>query len=201
MKTKFLLHSSLLFVMMLLLNIRQGNGQSTATATPTTPPVEVASEMRPVPANCGILAEAMAIDPMIQKAIGTWPIWIALPNVADETRGILDIPNEHYFTIPQLEGWWTTKVAWFVPNAYTGKVRVQGINIEDNSPLFIESNGDEPSEVAIFDPEHPGGSVAGIPNWAFFPSHIWVSKAGCYRLEAEWEGGMWQQVIAVGSVE
>lgn len=201
MKTKFLLYGSLLFVMTLLLDTHQGNSQPAATATPTTPPVQVASDMGPPPSNCGILPEAISIDPMIPQAVGTWPIWVALPNVTGETRGILNMPNQHYFSLPQLAGWWTTKVAWFIPISYPGKVRVRGVNVADNSPLFIEANSKGPSEVTVFDPDHPGGSAAGIPNWFFFPSHVWVSKAGCYRLEAEWEGGMWQQVIAVGYVE
>ena len=111
------------------------------------------------------------------------------------------MPNEHYITNPQLEGWWATKVASFIPITYEGKVQLQGFNVADNSPMYFEVGGQEATTVAILDPDHPGGSAAGIERWAFFPSYFWVSKTGCYRLEAEWDGGAWQQIIAVGSAE
>jgi hypothetical protein len=197
MKIGLLLQSSVLLLMVLLLNIQQPQGQSLVEVTPTSA-VEVAPEMEIAPSNCGILAEAMAIDPLIPQAIGAWPIWIALPNVSGETKGILYMPNEHNFTTPQLEGWWVTKVAWFIPESYTGEVHVQGFNVDDHSPMYFEANAPEPTQVATLNPDHPGGFVTDLDNWAFFPSYIWVSKAGCYQIQAQWDGGMWQQVIAVG---
>lgn len=155
-----------------------------------------------VPSNCGILADSIAIDPLIPRAVGAWPIWISVPNGSDEpAKGILFVPNEHNQKNPDLEGWWSTKVAWFIPLTYTGEVQLQGFNVDDDSPMYFEFDHDGPTTTAIINPEEPGGFVEELEGWAFFPSYAWVSKAGCYRLEAEWDGGMWQQVIAVGNIE
>jgi hypothetical protein len=192
MRNKLILLSPLLLVLLLFI-AQPGQSQS--------PEVEVADEMADVPTNCGTLAESMAIDPMIPQAIGMWPIWFALPNVQDETRGILYFPNQHYHTHPDLEGWWATKAAWFIPLSYTGEVKLQGVNIADNSPMYIDAGEMGLNLIATLNPAQPGGFIEGLDDWAFFPSYAWVSKAGCYRLQAEWDGGRWEQIIAVGNVE
>jgi hypothetical protein len=197
MKNKLLLTIPLLLLLMFLMT-QPGKSQSTTDPTPTLT-VEVAAEMEAVPSDCGILAEEMTIDPMITHAIGTWPIWVALPNEAGSTKGILSMPNKHYQENPQLEGWWSTKVAWFIDPSYTGEVRLQGFNVDDNSPIYFEF--DELTTLAAINPAEPGGFADGLEAWAFFPSYMWVSKAGCYRLQAEWDGGLWQQIIAVGRSE
>jgi hypothetical protein len=159
------------------------------------PVIEVAPEMGAAPTNCGILAESMAIDPMIPHAIGTWPIWFAVPN----SLGIVDMPTQHYQKNPELEGWWSTKAAWFIDKDYVGEVHIEGFNVEDNSPMYVEF--DELTTRSTINPETPGGFVDGLDDWAFFPSYVWVSKAGCYQIHAEWDGGSWEQIIAVGNIE
>jgi hypothetical protein len=199
MKRQLALLGALLLAALLVM-AQPGSSQSVGDATPTAD-IEAAPEMAFVPSDCGILAEPVAIDPLIPHAIGAWPIWIALPNGSSEMKGILVVPNEHYFTHPQLEGWWVTKAAWFIAKSYPGEVRIRGVNIDDDSPIYFEIGDHELREVATLNPDQPGGYVTELDALAFFPSHMWVSKAGCYRLEAEWDGGLWQQIIAVGSVE
>jgi hypothetical protein len=142
----------LLLLIMLLLTVQVGYSQE---VTPM-PIITVAPEMETPPSDCGILAESMAIDPLIQRAIGAWPLWVALPNWIGDTRGILHIPNEHTFTDERLEGWWTTKVAWFISNAYTDDVQLQGFHVEDHSPIYFEFSDHELREVAILNPAEPG---------------------------------------------
>src|SRR5262249_949207 len=100
----------------------------------------------------------------------------------------------------RLPGWWRTKMAWFVSDSYKGAVKVRGYNLKDNSPIYINWNRDELLTTAELDPRKTFSSVAGMQGWAFFPSSVWVSKAGCYSIEAEWDGGAWRQVVAVGYV-
>lgn len=194
MKSKIVGGISMLMLLILVV-VQPGYSQD---ATPT-PVIEVAPEMEGVPENCGILAEPIAIDPLIPQAIGASPIWVALPNTTQENRGILVVPDQHDHHYPPLEGWWATKVAFFVSAAYPGEVQITGFNVADDSPMYFAFGGNEPTELAILNPAQPGGFVSDLEKWAFFPSHLWVSKAGCYRLEAVWEGGLWQQIIAVGS--
>jgi hypothetical protein len=157
--------------------------------------VEGSPEMAPVPTDCGILPDSISPDPGIPSAIGTFPIWLGI------TDGVLPMPTEHYQENPQLPGWWATKVGWLIPKVYTGTVQVRGWNVADDSPMYFEFGDDGALTSAALDPDEPGGFVDGLEDWAFFPSYVWVPKAGCYRLRAEWNGGLWEQVIAVGSDE
>lgn len=174
------------------------HGQTYAVMSPD---VEPADEMAFVPDDCGILADTVAIDPMIPNAVGASPIWLSVPDEGEDPKGILYVPNEHNQENPQLEGWWYTKVAWFIPLTYTGEVQISGFNVEDNSPMYFEFDDDGPAEVGTLNPAEPGGFVEELVNWAFFPSYVWISKAGCYQIEAEWDGGAWRQIIAAGNIE
>ena len=198
MNNKFLSALALLLMLLLLvLTPQHGYSQSpTATAVPT---IEVAATMDAVPTNCGQLSESVMLDPQSGRFIGVWPIYAGLPNWEGQTQGILVFPTTHYQTNDQLVGWWVTKMGWFVSESYTGEVKVRAFNLADHSPIYFERT-DAPATVMTLDPAHPGGFVNGMVGWAFFPSLLWVSKAGCYQLEATWEGGLWQQVIAVGAV-
>jgi hypothetical protein len=183
----------------LLFTPQTGQSQSAATSTAVAT-VEVAAEMGKMPSDCGQLAEPIVPDPNFGRAIGAWPIWVALPNNAgNETRGVLGMPDQHYIKDSHLEGWWAMKVGWAIKDTYKGEVKVQGFNVADHSPIYFQFAGD-PVTTAVLNPAKPGGSASGL-NLAFFPSYVWVSKAGCYRIQAEWDGGSWQQVIAVGAAE
>ncbi len=93
-------------------------------------------------------------------------------------------------------------MAWFVNTNYHGKVKLSAYSLTDHSPVYFET-GDQHNNMvttAELDSATPGGIIPDFPDkWAFFPTHIWVSKAGCYRIQAEWDSGSWQQVIAIGS--
>lgn len=176
------------------------SSQATPDVTPLAPDVQVAVEMEFAPDDCGILPQPMAIDPLIPQAIGAWPLWVAVPNGDEDSKGVLFVPNEHYQQNKQLEGWWSTKVGWFVSPSYVGDVQVSAYNLADDSPIFFD-RADELGTTMTLNPAEPGGFVDGLDAWVFFPSNLWVSKAGCYLLEAKWDGGLWQQVIAVGSLD
>lgn len=168
--------------------------QSRATTLPT-PTIGAAAQMDAVPTDCGILAASFSPDPGIPNAMGAFPIWVGLSD------GVLPMPTEHYQENPRLPGWWATKLGWLITKAYTGTVRVSGWNVTDNTPMYFEFGDNGPLLLSTLDPAEPGGFVDGLDDWAFFPSYAWVPQAGCYRLRAEWDGGLWEQVIAVGSDE
>ncbi|MCC6896149.1 MAG: hypothetical protein IT321_25220 [Anaerolineae bacterium] len=192
--------TGLLLVVSLALAVQRVSSQVTPDVTPLAPEVQVAAQMDFAPDDCGILPEPMAIDPLIPQAIGAWPLWVAVPNAGEASKAVLFVPNEHYQQNKQLEGWWSTKVGWFISPSYVGDVQVSAYNLADDSPIFFDA-ADELAATMTLNPAVPGGFVEGLDAWAFFPSNLWVSKAGCYRLEARWEGGLWQQVIAVGSLD
>jgi len=202
MKHKLLWAMSVFGVNLILVGSPQpGRSQGTGTATNApTPTIEVAATMDSAPTDCGQLAVPAVIDAQAGGGIGAWPLWVGIPNWSDQSRGILVFPTIHYQENEMLVGWWVTKMGWFVSEAYKGEVTIQAYNLADHSPMYFEFTA-EPEPLAVLNPARPGGFVNGMQGWAFFPSLIWVSKAGCYQLEATWDGGMWRQVIAVGAVE
>jgi hypothetical protein len=187
-------------IVLAALLLRTQTGQ-TQTPAPTPPPYNVASEMAPAPDDCGPLAQPIAIDPMIPHAVGVWPIWVSVPDFDGNPRGALYVPDTSGLEHPDLEGWWASKIAWFIPISYTGTVTLQAAHVDDGSPIYFEFGDHITAAVATLDAAHPGGFVEELTDYAFFPSHLWVSKAGCYRFQAEWDGGRWEQVLAVGFME
>ena len=196
MNTKLLSAVAILFLAAMMLTPQTGQSQSAdATALAT---VEVAPELGSIPANCGQLAEKLVPDPAVGPAIGAWPIWAAVNGGGQEGKAALGMDDLHYIKDEHLPGWWGTKVGWVIRDSYKGEVKVQGYNLADHSPMYFQFRGD-PVTTAVLNPARPGGSAAGLQHWSLFPSYVWVSKAGCYRLQAEWDGGSWQQTIAVGA--
>ncbi|MBX3081869.1 MAG: hypothetical protein KF716_09575 [Anaerolineae bacterium] len=164
----------------------------------STATIAVAATMDSAPTDCGQLAVPTVIDPHAGGGIGAWPLWVGIPNWSGQSRGILVFPTTHYQESDVLIGWWVTKMGWFVSETYKGEVKLQAYYLTDHSPMYFEF-ANEPTTLASINPANPGGFTDEMQGCAFFPSLIWVSKAGCYQLEATWDGGMWRQVIAIGS--
>lgn len=162
--------------------------------------IEAASQMESAPTNCGPLPEPLAISEYYGPVLGMWPIWGTFSSGGEKPRGVLAMPLEHPRG-SQLEGWWAQKVLWLVKTNYDGEVRLKGLNVADGSPMYFTFGDSLPIEEAIFNPESPGAYAQGSEQFANFPSLVWVSKAGCYLIEAEWNGGLWQQTVAVGYVD
>ncbi len=175
--------------------------QSQATITPTSEAaVEVAPQMESAPTDCGPAPEPIAVSEHYAPVLGTWPIWGTLSSGGTEPEGILAMPIERR-EFSQLKGWWAQKVLWLVNTNYVGEVHLHGTNVADGSPIYFTFGESTPTTTPIFNPEMPGAFAPGSQYFANFPSLVWVSKAGCYLIEAQWDGGLWQQTIAVGYVE
>jgi hypothetical protein len=189
--------ASLLFIVLTGSSSAQNRTAVTQNAVAT---VEVAAQMEPLPTNCGIPPKPMTLSPQITSVIGTWPLLVGVPNFPDPRKGALVFPTEHNDTDALLPGWWVTKTGWLVSQTYEGTVKVRGFNIIDHSPIYFNLGRGGLVTTAELDPTKDFSIIEGLTDWSFFPSNIWVSKAGCYRIEAEWNGGSWWQVLAVGSI-
>jgi hypothetical protein len=93
---------------------------------------------------------------------------------------------------------WPEKVLWVVKRSYPGSVRLRGANLADGVPLWFEIGGRREATVApvlkALEPAIPYQTEG----WAEFPSYLYIPRAGCYTLEAEWEGGFWRVIFAAG---
>jgi hypothetical protein len=185
--------------MLLFGSSRFAQSQIAATTVAT---VQVASTMDAAPVNCGSLPQPFRLSTGLNDVIGAWPMWVGVSAGDLGRESVIDMPKITYVDPePALKGWWGTKIGWLVDVTYKGKVSLRGYNVADNSPIYFHVHENEPATpLVILDPTNPGGFIAELKKWAFFPSYIWVSKAGCYTIEATWEGGLWRQVISIGNV-
>jgi hypothetical protein len=170
-----------------------------ATAAAT---VRVATEMRSAPTNCGPSPEPVKISEHYGPVLGAWPIWGTLAYGSGPMKGVISMPKENARDA-KLPGWWLQRVLWLVKTSYTGEVRLRGYNVDDQSPMYFSFTVDNnrPTAVAVLNPAKPGAWAAGSDQFANFPSWVWVSKAGCYKIEAEWNNGSWSQTLSVGYLD
>jgi hypothetical protein len=191
--------SALLLAFVLLVNEQAVQSQSAVAAT-VVATVEVAARMEPPPTTCGPSPEPLEVSKHYAPVLGSRPIWGTIGYGRDERKGVLVMSKEPAKS-SRLPGWWVQKVLWLVKTNYKGEVKLRGYNLADNSPMYFSIGGDIPIAVAALNPEKPEAYAAGSDQFANFPSLVWVSKAGCYVIEAQWEGGLWRQTVAVGYVE
>jgi len=181
----------------LLASTRAAQSQTVPTEQAT---VEVAAEMEAAPTDCAPAPEPFPISEHYGPVLGTWPVWGTIVYTSGERTGVLAIANERPDT-DTLPGWWPQKVLWLVKTNYEGEVQLHGYNVADDSPMYFSLNANAPITAVTLNPKIPGAFAAGSEQFANFPSYVWVSKAGCYLIEAQWDGGLWRQTIAVGLVE
>ncbi len=81
--------------------------------------------------------------------------------------------------------------------SFAGKVTVQGANLADGTPLWFQLGGRNIVSTAVFESNSPG-TLIQPGEWGEWPSYLIAPKAGCYYLEAKWNGGSWKLNIAVG---
>lgn len=93
-----------------------------------------------------------------------------------------------------------TKSVWEVGPNYGQPVTVQGHNLGDGKPLYIQTEEDTPTTRAVLDPAHPGHPASNVGDaWAEWGSYIVVPEAGCYTLDVSWATGHWSITFAAGA--
>jgi hypothetical protein len=153
-----------------------------------------AATMDAPPTDCGPLPGAVRVSNAYAPVLGAWPVWGTLGS-----DGILVMPEEPT-TDASLPGWWGRKVLWLVKTSYEGEVTLRGYHTADNSPMLFSFDNNPPTASPVLNPDNPTAFAQDSQNFANFPSGVFVSRAGCYVLEATWNGGLWRQTIAVGYV-
>jgi hypothetical protein len=87
---------------------------------------------------------------------------------------------------------WAAKFLWYVA-AEAVPARVSITDLDTGQPIVIVVHGEARSRAPLLE-----------PNTAMeFPDHTWGSyvvfpRAGCYRLDAQWQGGSWSLVFSFG---
>jgi hypothetical protein len=176
--------------------------QSSATPTPTIStkptnsatlvPVPTTPPLGSIPRDCTPGPTPRSSLPGIGPVIGGSKVWASGFEGSHAT--ILIRPYDDTYT----QHGWSWKIVWEVGPDYTQLVTIQGGNLRNGMPLWIQVTGN-PATSAVLDPKHPDhpGSSVGI-DWAEWGSYVFIPQAGCYYLQASWPGGSWRIDFAAG---
>jgi hypothetical protein len=86
---------------------------------------------------------------------------------------------------------------------HEGPVTLRGVSTDDGSPVWFKIAGQYilgPTPELVLDPQNPGIPVQH-GQWKEWPSTFYIPRAGCYILEARWDGGSWRLAFAAGKVK
>jgi hypothetical protein len=189
-------------------------GVSTVTPTPTAAPTPTlyggaAAQLRPLPPSCpagpppATRATDRAFGQFHGSAVGVGPVWVGIGGYGD--RPLAVIWDQQYAPQDHTSLGWGTKLAWLISRAYHGEVTFSGHGLDDGLPLYPVARyyvaaKSTPTRLVV-DPNAADVTQAyPDPNWAVFVGGITVPHAGCYQLEARWQGGGWQIIFAAGTV-
>lgn len=147
----------------------------------------------PVPTTCPTNPAPTTINSFFGRAIGMRPVWVigfspGLTLRMGPGQGMAHGPH----------GWYV-KVAWVVAPDYRQRITLRGSTLAGGTPLWFQIGGEPFSTTPVLDPQQPGASAPNEPaGWAAFPSYLFIPRAGCYAVEADWPGGMWRLAFAAG---
>jgi hypothetical protein len=125
---------------------------------------------------------------------GSSPVWAGFYAAFDSARQIYRIERD----APRTEYGWRVKVLWVVSPGLKLHARVQGRDLATGTELWFEI-GEEGSEApfGVLDPAHPGVPPTS-DGYKEFPSYMYVPRAGCYAISAEWTDGGWRLIVGLG---
>jgi len=98
---------------------------------------------------------------------------------------------------------WGQKVLLLIEPEHEGIVTVRGASVDDGSPVWFKSSGRYvlgPTTKLVLDPQNPAIPIQH-GQWKEWPSTFYIPKAGCYFLEARWNGGNWRLPFAAGKMK
>jgi hypothetical protein len=123
------------------------------------------------------------------RGVGSPPFYVG-PYLNRET----DTTVWHYSRTPGLLGTdgWAVKFVWYVaPEAAPARISITKLNT--GRPVNILVHGQAGSRSPIL---QSNTMMANPPNtWGSF---VAFPAAGCYRLDSQWQGGMWSLVFSFG---
>lgn len=131
----------------------------------------------------------------------TYPL-AQLGSIADR-HGTLFIPVDPRNYKPGLG--WGIKRVWFVKHGFSTYVVLRGSRLHGGPPLHFAADDSytrlQAKGTLLRLDVHGYLQVnsAHVLDLDGFHSAIYASAAGCYALEAQWPGGKWRLIFAVGS--
>jgi hypothetical protein len=97
------------------------------------------------------------------------------------------------------------KIMWIVGPNYHQPVTLSGHELATGGPVWFDLGGvaespGDPMAAAVLDPTAPnrGSTTNATGSWNIWGIVLYFFAAGCYQIDADWAGGSWQLVLAVG---
>lgn len=96
------------------------------------------------------------------------------------------------------------KDLWVIGPNYDKPVTLSGHDLGTNTPLWFHFlNGSAPdiyTTSALLDPASPnrGWATNSSGHWGIWGLGLVLLQAGCYELDATWDGGAWHTIYALG---
>lgn len=185
---------------------------ATATATPSPTPSPTATVIP------GPLPATQALDvPPANCPSSPQPQTMSFPDgfgnygsgVTFYGKDIVWIPEPSFPTVAHLEPhgftrWPELPIVWELGPDATDTVSVRVTNTLTGTVLWWVHGAppDLSSQMLVLDANVPGPAMyTGIPThgWQQFTSSLLIPQAGCYALDATWDGGSWHMVFAAGA--
>jgi hypothetical protein len=167
-------------------------GSSTTTGASTHELPRVSLKLGPPPRDCNG-PRPREIASFVGPAVGESPLWAVGPVGPHATLGL-----------GQRKKWgWGQKVLLMIEPEHEGALTVSGTNADDGRPIWFKTSGRfilGPTTELVLDPQNPGIPVQH-GQWKEWPSTFYIPKAGCYLLEARWNGGSRRLPFAAGKVK
>lgn len=170
----------------------------TPTPSPFPTPTLVAPPLGPIPTNC---APSPTGPPVgggggLIYAAGSGPVWV---NGFDGQTAIISVARDT--TGPYSEYGWPVRIALALKHPFEQAVTLRGSDLRTGAALWFTLTNAGPKTGLVVplitvDPQQSFDSIDSTSYW--WNGMMYLPGAGCYTLQASWQGGGWQITFAAG---
>jgi hypothetical protein len=174
------------------------------TTTPSLPqqpsPTLPSSALEPAPSSCPAASgiDTAALGEMTyyaDPAFGSSPVWM-LGLGSDPTRHVVHFVKT-YPPLPYTSNGWRWRILLVSAPGYTQSLTLSGEETGGGktAALYMDTGSGLVAKL-VLNASQP--IMRGLA-WAEWPIYVYLPKAGCYQLVAQWQGGSWSIYFAAGT--
>lgn len=169
---------------------------ATPTPSPFPTPTLVAPPLGAIPTNCAPSPTGPGVGGFggVIYAAGAGPVWV---DGFHGSTAIISITRDA--TGPYTEYGWPVFTALALKRPFDEAVTLRGTDLSTGDPLWFSlavSPASPLTPLVIADPQQFVESGDSTARW--WSGGMYLPGAGCYTLQASWQGGGWQITFAAG---